>query len=59
MKRRKWQKAAALIACAAMVGTATPDLTNIVNGSAFGDGTEADFISSEDTDSVDFISGFS
>ena len=59
MRKRKWQKAAALIACVAMVGTATPDLTNVVNGSAFGDGTETDFISDENTDSVDFISGFS
>ena len=56
MKRRKWQKAAALIACVAMVGTETPNITNIVNGSSFEDGTEADFICDEKTESVDFIS---
>ena len=48
MKKRKWQKAAALIACVTMVAT-TPNITNVVNGSAYDDGNIADFISAEDS----------
>lgn len=48
MKKRKWQKAAALIACVTMVAT-TPNITNVVNGSAYDDGNVADFISAEDS----------
>lgn len=48
MKKRKWQKAAALIACVTMVAT-TPNITNVVNGSAYDDENIADFISAEDS----------
>ena len=53
MKKRTWQKAAALIACAAMIIT-TPDISNLVNvsGSSYEDETTGvEFISNEAEDS--------
>lgn len=52
MKKRTWQKAAALIACAAMIIT-TPDISNLVNvsGSSYEDETTGvEFISNEAED---------
>lgn len=52
MKKRIWQKAAALIACAAMIIT-TPDISNLVNvsGSSYEDETTGvEFISNEAED---------
>ena len=49
MRKRTWQKAAALIACAAMIIT-TPDISNLVNvsGSSYEDETTGvEFISNE------------
>ena len=52
MRKRTWQKAAALIACAAMIIT-TPDISNLVNvsGSSYEDETTGvEFISNEAED---------
>ncbi len=52
MKKRTWQKVAALIACAAMIIT-TPDISNLVNvsGSSYEDETTGvEFISNEAED---------
>ena len=52
MRKRTWQKAAALIACVAMI-TTTPDISNLVNvsGSSYEDeDTGVEFISNEAED---------